>query len=841
MGNKHFKCSKQEKDVVIPGVVNITQREKLATWHRTDIALTDVYEIMETLGHGHMGEVYKVRRKVENRGLHNKETREKASSFVSVLDESEPTGRGYNGSLRGTNHSEEKSIASHSSKSSPIIFKSRKEKKLLKLKNEETLKYLQQERRKRQEEEVQEQESAAATSTRKMSNNEPGSPKIVPKSILKNPMDVNPKDLENLARIHHDEQDNEDDGEKNEDVGMDYELDEKDDKESLNHNHGSPMTIQHKDSNLLHAHFLTKEQSENSLRDDVSEGEGIVVVGDESMSGSEHDSDRMDSKGKKTKKWVPKRTIRFQRLYACKTIATEKVKEGQLQELLNEIYMMRKMDHPYIIRLYEVYQVKRKFEHLHCESESVVSFLSKQTDSKIPKCYKQYSGKIWLVMDLCTGGNLGSRKLKEPQVTVVAEQILRGIAYLHRRGICHRDLKMENILYEDGSPNSTIRLIDFGLSQTYDITRDSKQKGAAYCLSPEVAGNTAPYTAKSDVWSVGVIIWILLAGDYPFLKEWDDLKDEKKKEDLLNARFSFGITWKGRGITQDAKMFVSGCLKKNPEERWSAIQALEFLQDTWIPNLEEKGAMEAELEAKRIASLPKKESPFKKRNVDIKVKDPSAVLEKTFSAKNRKDHEIFDNDIVEDIMRFIDYGMLKKTALIAMANTMDRNDVGRLSEVFLLVDSEQTGTISLEELKVALEKLSMPNLDEEQIKKIFSGMDHDKSGQIHYAEFLAALAEGAGLVTMERVSDAFDRIDADGKGYISPNDLKNILGENYSKDNVEKMILEGDFKKNGRIDFDEFVQLMFDDAEVGLEASGAVTDSLRSLNDIGFDRLKDQA
>lgn len=456
--------------------------------------------------------------------------------------------------------------------------------------------------------------------------------------------------------------------------------------------------------------------------------------------------------------------------------------------------------------------------------------------------YILLAGKIWLVMDLCTGGNLGSRKLKEPQVTVVAEQILRGIAYLHKRGICHRDLKMENILYEDGSPNSTIRLIDFGLSQTYDITRDSKQKGAAYCLSPEVAGNTAPYTGKSDVWSVGVIIWILLAGDYPFLKEWDDLKDDKKKEDLINARYSFGITWKGRGITQDAKTFVSGCLKKNPDERWSAMQALEFLQDTWIPNLEDKGAMEAEQEAKRIAALPPKESPFKKKsNVDIKVKDPSAVLEKTYSAKTRKDYEIFDNDIVEDILRFIDYGMLKKTALIAMANTMDRNDVGRLSEVFLMVDSEQTGTICLEELQVALKKLNMPNLDEEQIKKIFSGMDHDKSGQIHYAEFLAALAEGAGLVTMERVSDAFDRIDSDGKGFISHNDLKNILGENYSTDTVENMIREGDFKNNGRIDFDEFVQLMFEDAQVGLEASGATTESLRSLNDIGFDRLKDHA
>ena len=84
-------------------------------------------------------------------------------------------------------------------------------------------------------------------------------------------------------------------------------------------------------------------------------------------------------------------------------------------------------------------------------------------------------GNIWLVMDLCTGGNLKSRKLNEPETTRISEQILRGIAYLHRRGICHRDLKLENILYEDSTAGSSIRLIDFGLSETYD-ERFSKKR-----------------------------------------------------------------------------------------------------------------------------------------------------------------------------------------------------------------------------------------------------------------------------------------------------------------------------------------------------------------------------
>ena len=403
---------------------------------------------------------------------------------------------------------------------------------------------------------------------------------------------------------------------------------------------------------------------------------------------------------------------------------------------------------------------------------------------------------------------------------------------MHLRGICHRDLKMENILYENGSVTSPIRIIDFGLSQTYKIGNSKKAGlGAAYCMSPEIASGAAPYTEKSDVWSIGVIIWKLLAGDYPFLKDDEDLKNENMKNKLVNANYQFGITWRGRGITEFAKTFVRGCLKKDPSERWSANEALVYLQDQWIPGLEEKSKKDAELEAKRIAALPKRTTTNK--NPAVKMKEKPSVLDNAISSKSRKGHNIFDHDIIEDIMRFTDYGLLKKTALIALANTMDRRDAGMLSEVFLLVDTEHTGTISPDELKGAFKKLDIPEMNDELMEKIFAGIDHDKSGQIHYAEFLAALAEGAGLVTKARVDDAFDRIDNAGKGYISNGDLKNILGENYSEEIADKMIKEGDFKKNGRVDRDEFVQLMLADPDEPVLKSS----TFNSFDEEGFKGL----
>jgi len=256
------------------------------------------------------------------------------------------------------------------------------------------------------------------------------------------------------------------------------------------------------------------------------------------------------------------------------------------------------------------------------------------------------------------------------------------------------------------------------------------------------------------------MIWVLLSGDVPFLDDYLDLKDDAKKEKLINAKIEFGITWRGREITRFAKDFVKGCLTQKPEERWSSEEALKFLQDKWIPALKEKGLREAATEA-----------------------TPSPVLDNAFTSKMSKEQKIFDHDIFQDIMNFIDYGFLRKTVLITMAHMIDRQDIGeQLSDFFLLVDIDQTGTISPHELKSAIENMNVTNIDDCQMEKVFAGIDHDRSGEIHYAEFLAALMEGAGLVTEERLSDAFDRIDSVGKGYITCMDLKHILGKNYNKE-----------------------------------------------------------
>jgi len=662
MGANASKCSKIRH--VEPA--STTQRENMATWHRSDIPVTDVYDIVEVIGKGRMGEVYKVRRKVENRGLHNTVTRNKSFG----LDNSE--------------HSFKRSESLPPPRSEQILD----DDKLL----------------------------------------SPGSvPDSKPVPILRK------ASRGNLLKLDGNSQGS----------GIVGTMPDRDDS-----------------SNISVKHFVDDGSTENTptnLRITPSKSTSFAFDSDESDS-KEEDSmsvhtSTTDSPTKRRTKRVKSR-LRFQRQYACKTVLTGGIKAKQLQKMMNEIYIMRSLDHPYIIRLYEVYQIKEK---------------------------------IWMVMDLCNGGDLTTRKLNESQVVVVAEQILRGVVYLHRNNVCHQDLKLENILYEHSGKDATIRLIDFGISEKYDqLGNKTRSDVVAYTMSPEISSGSGSYTSKSDMWAIGVIVWVLLAGDYPFMRTNADLKNKASREALNNADYDYGITWRGRNITQQAKRFVAGCLRKKPDSRWSAQMALAHLKETWVPGLEER-----ESKLKHTKSSLSAESKELKINMD-------------------------------DIARFCESGLLKQTVLITMANTMDRSEVGELQNLFLLLDSEQTGTICMEELKEAFVQLGLPSIDDGDLRKIFAVIDHDNTGQIHYAEFLAALAESHGLVTTDRLSDAFDRIDQNGKGYISHDDLKAILGENYKEEVANKMIEEGDFKKNGKIDYDELLQLMYGEEDCDLVIGGEI-------------------
>ena len=165
----------------------------------------------------------------------------------------------------------------------------------------------------------------------------------------------------------------------------------------------------------------------------------------------------------------------------------EKSKLPDVKYFETEIKLLSLLDHPNIVRLFEVFEDDKNF---------------------------------YLIMELCNGGNLVSRmkdnKYKEKAAAVLMEQIVSAIAYCHEKGICHRDLKPQNVLFCDESPNSPVKVVDFGIGKIFDpslanlqdelkeekpaFKKMDSQRGTIYFMSPEIIKGS--YSEKCDIWSL---------------------------------------------------------------------------------------------------------------------------------------------------------------------------------------------------------------------------------------------------------------------------------------------------------------------------------------------------
>lgn len=227
-----------------------------------------------------------------------------------------------------------------------------------------------------------------------------------------------------------------------------------------------------------------------------------------------------------------------------KIIKKENVDEQHLSTLCNEIKILKQLDHPNIVKLYEIYQDNQN---------------------------------IYLITEFLEGGELfnlilKSKHFSENIAAKIIKQLLSAISYCHAQNIVHRDLKPENMLLVD-KDRFDIKLIDFGLARSFLPNNSLCSKiGTPFYIAPEVLKKK--YNEKCDLWSCGVILYILLCGNPPFTGRTDELLFESIKLGLVQFN---GVEWKS--VSNEAKIFIKKLLKVNPEERLSAQQAL---QDPWI-------------------------------------------------------------------------------------------------------------------------------------------------------------------------------------------------------------------------------------------------------------------
>ena len=233
---------------------------------------------------------------------------------------------------------------------------------------------------------------------------------------------------------------------------------------------------------------------------------------------------------------LPNNDHRREYMYAMKSIHLSLINDDScIQELTNEIAILKKLDHPNIVKPIETFRWKNQ---------------------------------IFIIMEVCSGYDLYSRDpYTEMEAVRIIAAVLSAVSYLHSNNVAHRDLKYENILFVNQSPTSTIKLIDFGLSKIHGGSETlTGGVGTIFTMAPEVLQGS--YTKQADIWSVGVITYMLLSSQMPFYGR----TREHVIDQIVEGTYHFGgQQW--MAISEPAKEFVRNLLVVNPDERLDAERA----------------------------------------------------------------------------------------------------------------------------------------------------------------------------------------------------------------------------------------------------------------------------
>ncbi|KAH6776813.1 calcium-dependent protein kinase 13 [Perilla frutescens var. hirtella] len=414
-------------------------------------------------------------------------------------------------------------------------------------------------------------------------------------------------------------------------------------------------------------------------------------------------------------------------MLACKSISKRKLRTAvDVEDVRREVAIMRHLpQNSSIVTLKEA-----------CEDDSAVH----------------------LVMELCEGGELFDRIVARGHYTeraaaAVTKTIVEVVQLCHKHGVIHRDLKPENFLFSNKKENSPLKAIDFGLSIFFKPgERFSEIVGSPYYMAPEVLRRN--YGPEIDIWSAGVILYIMLCGVPPFWAE----SEQGVAQAIIRGKIDFEREpWPS--ISESAKSLVRQMLEPDPKLRLTAKQVLEH---TWLQN------------AKKAPNVP--------------LGDVVKSRLKQFALMNR----------------------FKRKALRVIADFLSNEEVEGIKEIFARIDTDNDGIVSTEELKVGL-KNSNSQMAETEIQMLIEAVDANGKGKLDYGEFLAISLHLQKMANDEHLHKAFSYFDKDGNGYIEPGELRDALmedGEDDSTDVANDIFQEVDTDKDGLISYDEFVAMM---------------------------------
>lgn len=366
---------------------------------------------------------------------------------------------------------------------------------------------------------------------------------------------------------------------------------------------------------------------------------------------------------------------------------------------------------------------------------------------------------VYLVMELCKGGELFDRIVARGHYTeyaaaTVTKTIIEFVQVCHQNGVIHRDLKPENFLYANESESSPLKAIDFGLSIFFEPgQRFSEIVGSPYYMAPEVLRRN--YGPEIDIWSAGVILYILLCGVPPFWAE----TEEGIAQAVVKSVVDFERDPWPR-VSNEAKDLVRNMLDPNPYNR---LTVQEVLEHPWIQN------------ANKASNVPLGE------NVITRIKQ--------FSLMNK----------------------FKKRVLRVVADNLPIEQVAAIKQMFHMMDTDKNGNLTFEELKAGLSSIGH-HFNDPDVQMLLDAADYDGNGTLNCEEFVTISVHLKRISSDEHLFQAFNYFDKNESGFIEFEELREALLEDNLGPNKEQIIqdiiFDVDLDKDGQISYEEFKAMM---------------------------------
>lgn len=309
--------------------------------------------------------------------------------------------------------------------------------------------------------------------------------------------------------------------------------------------------------------------------------------------------------------------------YAIKTIRKDGVSKAIHDCIIEEVTILRDLDHPNIVKYYETYEDDHYIN-------LVMEYIPADDLFKVISMRKH-------------------NRFSEKDAVDIIKCMFKALLFIHNKQIVHRDIKPENILFSVSGDYHSLKLIDFGLSAS-GKSKSKQRVGSPYYMAPEIINGS--YTYKTDIWSVGVILYVLITGVHPF----DGVSQQQVFDKILFEKYD-EATLNSKKCSSEVKDLIDKLLIKDESMRWSIDEALEH---PWFKQYEDKFAV-----------------------------------------------YILDNDIIDSLKKFASTNLFQKEIMFYLAKISKDEEVQKLKQSFSELDKDNTGTLEFEEIFIAFENVGI--------------------------------------------------------------------------------------------------------------------------------------